>query len=103
MSKQDWPTKGLNEALKKIGAKSLVHAVEKVRGKGPLEEPKQDPRVAEYFKKAMTRIEELTKDVDTDRIPVKTREHLSQMPLDSIEQITAWGKAWAEEVKKIKV
>lgn len=100
MTKKDWPTGGLERTLKEIGAKSLSQAVDKVRNK---ELAPVRSMVAEYLTKAMARISELTQDVDTDKIPVKRRDELAKMPLETIEEINAWGQAWAEEVKKIKV
>lgn len=103
MDSKEWPSGGLEKILKEIGAGSLTKAVEKVRAGAQMPlKPDTDPDLGDYLSKAMARISEITSDVDTDKIPVQIRDTLSKMPLETKEQINAWGKAWVEEVKKIK-
>ncbi len=80
--------------------KSLLKNKTQEQNQTALQMPKLN--LGEKFTEVSTYIENQLSGVDENQITQETRDKLANMPLNSIDEIRAWGMAWIAEIKKIR-
>ena len=90
--------KGLQSVLneKYPGSRNAVEAMRS------LLKPKQVEDPVSKLKQVQAVIELRSKGLDLNKIPESRTQELAQMPIDTVEEIRAWGIQWLEEIKRIK-
>ncbi len=95
-----WPSGAKTRALEEHfpGCKSAVDAVKSILRK-TAEPPEMSPTMK--FNQVSAEIRKRLEQVDSARIPAETRDRLAKMPIETVDQIRAWGFAWLEEIRKL--
>lgn len=105
--KSFWPKGSLERTLAKEGVKSLAEAVKKASNSKSTPLTTENPSLTEIPVKkidpldeamslAIKEIELLSKDFDFSILSEETTSSLANMPLNTIEEVARWLKAWKE-------
>lgn len=104
----DWPGESLKRllALKYPGCETAVDAWRSLlkRKTPPTPERAAQPvqsTPAQKFTEVSAYIGNRMSGLDESSIPQERRDALAAMPLETVEQVRAWGIAWLEEIKKL--
>ncbi len=108
---QEWPNGALKRhlALNYPGAKSAVEAVRmrisqtnpEIKTKIETAAQTMQMTAADKFKQVSDVIALRSEGKDLAMIPLSINDKLNKMPIETVEEIRAWGVAWLEALKQI--
>lgn len=104
-----WPQDSLKRhlALNYPGCKTAFEAVRSVLKKTPSKDETasqtMEQTIVAKLKEVTEVIAERSEGLPIDLIPEIRRQQLADMPLDSVEEIRAWGISWISVLKDLKL